>query len=460
MRDLDRLLYGEDEDEGFDKPVVEEPSSMPIEESSSMPVEDDEGTLNQPEPQTSPVASAASAPSKPGFKPNFLAAIAAFTQNPVLMQQLQAQRQGKKDDLQRSLLTERQGKADARQAELDGISKEKNERERRKFAAIEPFLADSETSKIESRQAGADRMRGNAESQRSKMDPESSLSKRSVQSAKKILQLYADNFGGAQGQRLMEAANSLEGKSAEEVEGLRASFEKLGAAQFARQHQKVMEDQGWTGLAETQRYHNISDENADLSREAGEKARTYDKLPAEGQQKVYRGAISALDEVRQAKNLLNKGTVRYTGWGADYANKLLSKTPDRIDPRNADEIKLAELLGALTAESRHEIYGGAINGFEGADSEKWLPSINNNTRSLTESLNKMERGLDDGVKFIETAYPRMGQIRKQVSGGAQKKQQSAPSRRTPDGAKPGNEYDYKDGSTWKVQPDMTMKRVK
>lgn len=198
-------------------------------------------------------------------------------------------------------------------------------------------------------------------------------------------------------------------------------------------------------------------------------------LPPQQAMRAYNQRQVSLKEIARIKELMRSGKIRYTGKGANWLNSLFSVVPGAVDPRNKEEIELAGLIKRLRAPERKNIYGAALSKFDIQDSGQFMADIEQNPQTLMTNLGTLESALADENAMTEDTYPSLvggGTLeRSPGDAGAFKGAQAKPrtetpaaapqqTRKTPAGAKVGNEYDYKDGSTWVVQPDMTMKRVK
>lgn len=99
--------------------------------------------------------------------------------------------------------------------------------------------------------------------------------------------------------------------------------------------------------------------------------------------------------------------VRYTGYGAETANTVMSKLPGGMDMRNDAERKFVSLLGKLRAKERKEIYGAALSRYDISDAGTWLANIGTNKDTIKTNLETLRQALQETQDETRRNYPKL-----------------------------------------------------
>lgn len=399
FRSLNQALYGEDgpdetevaerelqptpddpQDEGAQPeqpdPEPAQPASMPVEPEQARPV--------------APVR--APAPAKKEWSPDFLGAMAAFTRNPALMQQLQEREAGK----QRAVAEAKSD--DAREQDLV-FRRNKDTREQAKFEAERPYYGSAGASKG----AYADATRSRMDNERADTDRSSERSKGVSAAASSALLAQVAQLE-ANGRtppgvvaELKKTAMAMQGMSVNEIKSIfkasplaKIAPQALGEAQRAVSNElaKSGDARGWKSTNEGIRQ---GDERLDVARTAEDRMQSKDdELTIKKPQEKLNHDISKLEVATQQMQdaLATKGQVN-TGPIIQGLRDLIHA--DSFDALTSDDrVKLRSLGASIFNEKVHEISGAAVSESEWKRIAPQIPQDTDDDRIYAQ---KLERAL-------------------------------------------------------------------
>jgi hypothetical protein len=395
-------------------------------------------------PPASPPMQASGVSGGGEWRPDFMGALAAFTRNPVLMQQVQAR--------------------DARRAAAPDLAlkKAKEAREAEEFALRKPTIA----AQARSKEAYAAKTEQDTQANAAKMDAASDLSRSFVESAASALsskaQLLAAKFPDI-AERLWTAAKGLAGKSYEEAKAAVAALGPVATQaleEAQRQTANKYRERGLglqgAALAETKRYHDMSDANADAGRIEAHLTKPQEKLNS--QIEDLSGTEELLNEVKDRKKDVD------TGWFMNKVNK--ARQWAGIPDKNYDTMEA--LLAAVDNEIIKLQAGGNVTAGEAVRMKQQLAMVDQNDPEFEAKLDAMLKNV--GMKKRR----KINQYQRNASGGTIDASNTARANtgqpavgapapgamKAPPGAQPGQTIRQKStGKTFLVQADGTMQEV-
>lgn len=473
FRSLEDELYGADEEEASPELAAapeEEPVAAPEQQQpASMPVEEPE--LAAP-PARAPMGAPSQAPApaqKEGWSPDFLAAMAAFTRNPALMQQLQAREQNKRQSKLDALRAQQQVRADQSDTQRMDLAAKKDARDQQRFEAEKPYFGAQGASKSAYAAATNQRM----QEQQMDSDRQSDRSKAVSAAAASALRAQVAMMEGKVDPKIADmmkrTADSMTGMSVSEIKSIfKASPLAKVVPQALDEAQRAVTNalgqdaasRGWAGVRQ-------GDERIGIAHEAEGRMQDAAAADAKGRQEKLNDTIGKLNSsAQQMRDALGlKGKVN-TGPLLQGVRDLFSL--DKFDAFTSEERTRLKAIGAsIFNEKTHEISGAAVTPSEWLRISPQIPSPDDDddvyVRKMNEALRITEQILAEKREHYQLSQDglprdRSTTARKQVA--KMSTPSAAPALRAPPGAKPGQRFKHPtDGMTYEVQPDGTMKKV-
>ncbi len=247
-RSLDAYLYGEEEEDprfaGMANP------SMGIGEPAADPVAPETLAPELMAPSLAPMQATPPPGAQPrlpspkqadgSWSPDWLAAFAAFTRNPALMQKLQAR------EAERAAERKRQAEIPM-QEKLFAMKEAAEKRAAEKHAAELPYYG----ARAQSQQAFADESAQRTRLRAEANDPNSETSKNFAQAAAASLETQAKLLAQKSpeiAEKVWGAAKALVGKSYEQVKATLSAMGSIGNKALDEGHRKSAESQGWARI--------------------------------------------------------------------------------------------------------------------------------------------------------------------------------------------------------------------
>lgn len=460
---LDDYLFGEDpEDDNNSQSVLPE-NDADIQQEPVSNLRLGEPELRQPPDALSKYSGTED---DSGWSPNWLAGLAAFTRDPVLLDMVKR----KADEPQRQL--QQKMAMEDRQRKIN-----QENREQQKFEAESPYFGAAAKSKDAYAAESAQRLK----MARDLEDPLSPVSMSAADAASRSLMSTASMLAGKDqntAKILNDASNAIKGKSAAEVKQYLSSNlgsigkSALDAYQDAIRNQFSQDAsaRGWANIRQ-------GEESLGLQRQAAEDKRQkeYDFQIGRPQEKLNKDinelevGLQQMKELSGIKNSVNTGPLI-----SGLRNSLkLNKFDEFTGSKRAE---LSALAARLFNRETKQLAGAAVSPSEWARIEPQIPVESDDddvymtklkkaieATNLILSERRKEYQQKDGVNIDKTylAKEQNQKLKPTRSSppGTDYQSQSKP-RMAPSGSKPGQRFKSKStGAIMEVQQDGTLKQV-
>jgi hypothetical protein len=313
-----------------------------------------------------------------GWSPNFLAAAAAFTQNPALMQMLKERQEGPQRELEQSY--------------KDAEAKRKAEKHKLEMEILSPL-------KAEEKRVGIDATKSKLQIEQEAVNPDSEYSKTMRESISQKLAAHAQVIEGRDAETAKLLRTAAQGIAANpKLSAMRAievakQFGSIGQLAVSQSHAAAQEALSRAGLGETKRMHDATIDNMerDDERAADKDFNATIKGPQEKLNKEINdleAALSQMGEIQALKGKVNTGPI------ANFIAKIGEKVDLTSDERN----DLNALAARVFNKETKQLAGAAVSATEWARISPQIPQSSDDDRVF---LSKLRRAMTETKNILD-----------------------------------------------------------